>query len=444
MGLAQSRLIFSYCPAAVQALALSVGALLVLRRENVRWAHAFAAGALAGLAFCAKQEIGLAALLGLCASLLIGSRPTRPRVLPCVGAFVVVAGAGIAWTLGAAPLVSLRQDSHLWPFGTPPPVWNLIFLAATGMGRGWAGQVAVSAIDLAAIALVLGLAALARTADGPRRMTPILIPAVLVATGLVVWARSTLQHWNPLRLSMLVAFAVAAAAFLDRSFPKRDFVVGFSLFAGIVAARTAFAESWNPYSSVANASTALTWPLFLFRVVPGIFPGGRGLAERGARALWLGVVLVAGGYAAVQATIALRNPAWVRVGTRQGSVYAPPDTAAFLSAIGRRVSAGERALVLPESNGVEALFCLKSASPLLLHMPGWLDGRAEELLLQRLAAEPPDVVILFPRTNREYGVAPFGEGFGRRLAAWVNLNYRIDGREMAGGKILRRRNSAEP
>ena len=64
-GVAQSRLILCYCPAAVVALVFAVGALLFLLRDEHRRLDPFAAGILAGLAFGAKQEIGLAAIAGL-------------------------------------------------------------------------------------------------------------------------------------------------------------------------------------------------------------------------------------------------------------------------------------------------------------------------------------------------------------------------------------------
>ncbi len=81
-GPARARLVLSYSPAAVHALCFSVASLLLLRRgkENV-WGP-LAAGALCGLAFCAKQEIGVAAVAGSAALLAIRARSLRRWPLP--------------------------------------------------------------------------------------------------------------------------------------------------------------------------------------------------------------------------------------------------------------------------------------------------------------------------------------------------------------------------
>jgi hypothetical protein len=65
-------------------------------------------------------------------------------------------------------------------------------------------------------------------------------------------------------------------------------------------------------------------------------------------------------------------------------------------------------------------------------MPGWLDARAEEGLIGRFGAAPPDAVVVFRRPTQEFGVAPFGEGYGERLAPWITSHYRLDEREDVG------------
>src|SRR6266540_7173739 len=67
------RLVFPYALAAVHALFLSIAALLFGTRSGPV-ARPYLAGFLAGLAFYSKQEIGLACLLALIASLSL-----RPR-----------------------------------------------------------------------------------------------------------------------------------------------------------------------------------------------------------------------------------------------------------------------------------------------------------------------------------------------------------------------------
>jgi hypothetical protein len=70
-------------------------------------------------------------------------------------------------------------------------------------------------------------------------------------------------------------------------------------------------------------------------------------------------------------------------------------------------------------------------------VPGWLDPRAEELLIRRFEQEPPDVVVVFRRPTWEYGVAPFGQGFGIRLAEWIQTHNRLVATS-PGGNLYRR------
>jgi hypothetical protein len=82
-------------------------------------------------------------------------------------------------------------------------------------------------------------------------------------------------------------------------------------------------------------------------------------------------------------------------------------------------------LVLPETHAIDLLFRVQDASPFLIHLPGWLDRRAEDLLVSRLAAAPPSSIVIFERPTAEFGVAPFGRGYGRDLLAWITARYRV-------------------
>ena len=124
------------------------------------------------------------------------------------------------------------------------------------------------------------------------------------------------------RLLRLALLAVA-----DKSLPRREFVAGFGLFAGVVAARTAFTgRGWNAYSSVANVCGALVWPLLLLCVLPPILLG-RTAAGRVARRIWLAGLLPVAAYFAWSAVGGLRDASAVAMQTRQGSVWLPPGAA---------------------------------------------------------------------------------------------------------------------
>ncbi len=439
-GPGKARLVLPYSPAAVHALIFSVLALLLLQRQTPRRADAFAAGGLAGLAFCSKQEIGLVALCAICVPVLTRSSRALRWLLPALVGFSCVAGAGVLVVLWSAPLESLRYDSHFWPIGEVPGSWKYLSGLTTGLLiRDWPVRLGGAVLAFLYEAALIGLLGLLVARD-PRVRRPLLLAllgALLIggaADGILLGRRA-----DPLSLSVLVAFALLLLALLDRARQGRDFLVAFGLFAGLVATRTAFAGriGWSSYSGVTNVSTALTWALFLFCFLPKLWPGG-GLAVQATRRIWAFTLFAVAAYGTWIGARDLRAAPEVTVETPRGRVWIGESAAPLFAALGKNLRPGERALVLPEPNAVEALFKLRSASPLLYHMPGWLDARAEEQLLRRFEGEGPDVVVVFGRSTWEFGVEPFGQGFGRRLAGWLETNYAIVA-SSPGGVILRRR-----
>jgi hypothetical protein len=437
-----ARLVLPYCPAAVHALIFSVIALRLLQRAPGRRSDPLIAGGLAGLAFCCKQEIGVAILLALCVPVLTRPSGARGWLLPALAGFSGVASVGLLVVFGSASFDSLRYDNHFWPVGVVPTEWRYLSGIATGLLiREMPARLAGEAVAFAYEAVLLGLLGLLFGRD-PRVRRPlllVLLGVVLIggALGGVLVGRGA----DPLCLSMVIAFALALAALLDRKQPGRDFLAAFGVFAGVVASRTAFAchIGWSPYSGVTGAPTALSWALFLFCFLPRIFPGGHS-AARLTRWLWAAVLLPVAAYTAWDGIQSLRSAAAgaVPVETPRGRVFAHGALAPFLGLLAKNLHPGERTLVLPESNAVEALFELRSASPHLYHLPGWLDARAESMLLRRFERDPPEVVVLFVRSTWEFGVKPFGRGFGKRLAAWLIQNYRVVARA-PGGVVLRPR-----
>jgi hypothetical protein len=72
------RLVLPYCPEVVHALISSLGALLVIGKPGLpEGTRSWFAGLLAGLAFCSKQEIGLAVLIALLTSLLVRAKSSK-------------------------------------------------------------------------------------------------------------------------------------------------------------------------------------------------------------------------------------------------------------------------------------------------------------------------------------------------------------------------------
>ncbi len=433
------RLVFPYSPAAVHALCFSVLALLLGTRAD-RNSGAWLAGLFAGLAFCSKQEIGIACFLALACS-----QPFRPRgvgqAIRTSVAFALVSLLGAAVVLSSAPLDSLRDRSHLWPIAfVPPTVWNHLYRWVAGLAiADWKAILAHSSWWLLGCLGALSLLCLVLTWERrPARW----LPTATLLGGLCLWwgfeGFTSRAAFQPTSLSMLVATVSVLLVVLDRGLPARAEMVALGIFAVLVGARAAFsAERVGPYSGIAHFASAYTWILFLCILVPRILPGGDSASVLARRVLAAGVLVVSG-IEAARGVKSLSEPRKETVSTPRGCVTVSREAAPFFRAIGANSHRGERAWVLPEINGVDALFGLRSVSPYVSHLPGWLDESAELELLRRLEKQPPDVVIIFSRTVREYGVKGFGEGYDRLLAEWVDRHFSVV-EAMPAGQILRPR-----
>ena len=216
----------------------------------------------------------------------------------------------------------------------------------------------------------------------------------------------------------------------------RASMLALSVFGGLVGARAAFStERFGPYSGIAHFSTAFTWVLFLCVLVPKFLLRGDRAATWTRRA-WAAVLLIVAGVGAVAGLESLKERSKESVRTPEGRITVSADVA-FFRAIGRNVRRGESIWVLPEINGVDVLFHARNVSPYPSHLPGWLDEEAEVELIRLVERHPPDVVVIFSRSVKEYGVADFGKGYDRLLSDWVERNYSVV-EAMPAGRILRR------
>ncbi len=442
------RMVLSYCPAAVHAVVFSLCGFLLLQSRTERPLRAYGAGALAGLALCAKQEIGVAALAGLCAPILTEGRRASGWVLRCLAGFLLVASVGVGFVLASgASFDSLRQDSRLWPLSPIPSEWRSLFRGVAGVSAVDFPQSFLASLrELLKTCLLVSLAGLllAKERRGRYWWPTLALLAVLLSADLFSGG-DLLPRLQPASLLMTVAFLVSLLALLGGPRPGRELLVGFGLFAGLVGLRTAFSnDTAGPYTGVAHFATALTWIAFLTCLVPDWLPDA-GLPARRARQVWAVILLSMAWWAAADGIESLGSPGRLAVETPRGRIWVESRMAAAYARIGQEIRPGERALFLPEANAADVLFGIRDASPYLIHMPGWLDARAEASLIDRFERNPPDAVVLFDRTTGEFRVKPFGVGFGRRLADWIGRNYRVVA-TTPGAKILRksRRDSSIP
>jgi hypothetical protein len=438
-----ARLVFPYAPGAVHALCLSFAALLLLVVERPGpESRAWLAGGLAGAAFCAKQEIGVACGLALVAAVLIHEtgrgRLLGRLLLGCVG----VAALGTVALLGVS-FESLREQSRVWPLSmVPPGNWEVLYARVAGIAApDWKVTLQASSWLLLSCVAVIALLALAFSRE--RRLSRWL-PTGLLLGVVVAWEiveAFGFRNARLITLFMLVGFLVAFLAVVQKQLPHRPAMVAIGLFAGLIGSRAAFStDLGGPYAGVAHLTSALTWVIFVCICVPRILLGGE-KSRVYARRITATACLAVGWASAAVGFSSLSSPEKQEVETRAGCVFVSRDLAPFFRRIIRHVRPGERILVLPEINGLDALLRASDASPYPTHMPGWLDERSELQLLHRLNANPPDVVVVFNRSTFEYGVRPFGDGYDRLLSRWIDQRYEnVD--QMPAGRILRPRQTS--
>jgi len=427
----RARLLLSYSPAAVFAVAMGIAGLLLLQREGAGRAAAAAAGLFAGIAFAAKQEVGIAALAALGLPVVLRWRRLGEWGLPCLAGFALPAAAAAAFAVRAAPLESLRHDSHVWPVGTLPESWQFLFRITGGITFDLPQRLLWAAAGVGSALLFVALVSLLLAGDARVRKGFLFLALAALVAAVAAGFTPLVGGWDPLCLSLFAAGALFLMAIFGRNLPGREALASFAVFAGMVGARAGFSGGllWSSYSGLAGLVTAVTWAYLLF-LVPTIVPGGRaGALARRIAAVALLLVALPGAVAGVRA---LRRPQAVPLDTVRGRVWLDPPFAPFFATLARELRPGESVLCVPESNGIEALYGVRGAAPYMDLMPGWLDARAEESLIRRFEAAPPDVIVVFRRPTPEFGVAPFGEGYGERLAPWITSHYRLAQRSDVG------------
>jgi hypothetical protein len=421
------RLVFAYAPAAVHALLLSFGALFLVRDGRARLeTRSYIAGLLAGFAFCAKQEIGLACLVALFTPILLAPKRWGGWIWRVFLGFGVPVILGAVLALSSSSIESLRMESRLWPLApTPPRSWLSLYRLVAGLSAGdWDTVVLQSLWQLLSFVGLCAVAGLLIARE--RRASRWLPTAILLLSLFISWALNgfrSVSGFHPIALSMLIAFTVAAAALVQRRLPERSSLVALGIFAGLVGVRTAVSTQLSgAYSGVAHFASAATWVAFLCVIAPGIVRGSDQAVVAMRRIAGIAILLLSWAWAFV-AMKSLTTEGKERIATRQGAVYVGSTLGPFFRVLGHNLKSGEKIWVLPEINAVDALYRARSVSPYPSQMPGWLDESAEVELLKRIEANPPDAVVLFTRDTSDYRVDAFGEGYDRLLAAWIHRNY---------------------
>jgi hypothetical protein len=292
---------------------------------------------------------------------------------------------------------------------------------------------------LVQLALLACLGLLAARERKVSRWTPVMVLAVVLFCWWVV-DDFPFTTPAPVAFSSTVAFLVASLAIGQPGRDKvdRSQLVAIGMFAGLAGVRAVFSPSISAhFDGPAHFATSLTWVLFLCVFAPRILARSP-KAIRHARQLTAILLLVGAWWGAFGSAKSLRFPSTEAVETQRGTVFLDRWNASFYRLLSRELKAGERVLVLPEINSVDVIFELRNVSPLLFHIPGWLDPPLENELICRFEANPPDAVVLFNRPLQEFGVARFGKGYGELLSDWISRNYQPVA-TLRSGSLMRRK-----
>ena len=301
----------------------------------------------------------------------------------------------ITWTMGIddVPASLLEAGKSAALLGSA-----IGFAIAAGALAGVAGRLRTVAGSVAG-AVAFGLFAWA----GPRlafRALPFAMGAVLLAVAWR-WIRGPDRRASLLPHALLWTFALVALA---RIVLRANLeVYGFYLLpAGFVCLAVLFTE-----------------------YVPALLEHAG--VQRTGYALVSVAVLAGAGAAAFRDALAMFAERTVVVASQRGSLRVPESQASLAAMVGAlaQFPPGTRLLSIPEGAGFNYFSGLEAADAFSSHLPMELPtDEADAGLLARLAAAPPELVLVIPRSTAEFGFRGFGVDYARRTGIWLAARYR--------------------
>jgi len=422
VGVGNYNWIAPYSHELTHGVALAVAALAALDRwgRTGSMVAAGLGGSALGLCFLTKVEPFVAGAAG-CAVLLAPALARRD--LRAVGAFFV---AALAPTAGSALLVGWRGTVGAWPSVLAGEVTRLPFyIGGAGLddpGLRIAEALAWSAMWAVVLAPPLGAAWLARETRGP--WIPLVAGAsMLVAMLLVGDSFAWREAVRPLALVALVAGVVLSISIARGERSRRSLTaLALTAFALALLAKMLL----NVRTAHYGFALAMPATLVASTLLVGWLPAW--LDRRRARgdvflACALAVLAVFAGRH-VEATGAWLTRKSEVVGEGRDAFRADARGALVRGAVARvRASGAAAVAVLPEGVMINYLARTPAPTPFVTFIPPEEILFGDEAWTAAFRDSPPELVIWVPRDASEYGAAPFGVGFGRSLAAWIEAEY---------------------
>jgi hypothetical protein len=408
--------------------------------SQMRVWQASVVGALCGLTLVLKPEFTLAGGLVAGSALLLRLTCQRPprfsEVLVGLLAAVLPMAGFVLWFWRRLPLgEAFGAANHAWWTILVDRVHQHIWASFSGMDSP--GQNLGSLVSAAA-AFAAGVGATWIGGRWLSRGSPLGLLFVVVPCGLAVFLVDWMQAaWClPLAVAAILAWRVASLVRKGRTteLPSRSQL--YALFLSLVAFALLLRMFLHPrpyhygfyQAALAAMVVVAETTVLLYR------SAGERRAARAAVLASMAVVVAAACFTLHSVSQRYYSARTFAVGSGSDRFLAsPPEVEASAWLIDktvdevRRLPTESKVLVVPEGLMINYLARRKSPVSEWAFIDITLAGEAEARVVGKLAADPPEIVVLISRDLREHGIARFGgpEQLGRKMMDFFRRNYRL-------------------
>jgi hypothetical protein len=408
-----------------QAAALTLFAVSLAIRRPRAPARAAGIGALCGLAGLCRVEWGVAALAacGLAIVVRLGVRRAIRSGLMLSATWAAVFGGVTLLFVSFAGSKAVLGDSHVLLAGLPEETQKFLFHASGlhDVPGGILRMIRSAALWTCGWLALAMFAVRGRDSSWLSARLPILGGALAITFLYRSWA----GPWPMFLFSAApLAGAAAAAVGLARRGPRGAALAAFGSLAFVLSYRKPFSITDWPYVAPPLLFAIVAAAALLRLSVTRANPSARRVLSRAAVA----------GVAVLSFAFFVGRIAWYRHDTR----VPVPGTAAILRAdraraawlagaaseIGRVTRSDEALVVFPEGELLNYLAGRHNPLRHRLYLPGYLTASNETEVLAELRQALPGAIAVLNRPTREYGLARFGEDYGREIQSWISEHYR--------------------
>jgi hypothetical protein len=391
-----------------------------------RFGELAVAGALCGLAGLCRTEWGIAAVAAAIAGITVRHRcfqDLRAILVVAVAALLTFGGV-LAAFVAVAGFDPVIREGHLLLTGLPEETHRFMtYFSGVGNWRRGIPNILYSCSLWFTLFLLLRLLAEIKTNRAPakRRIEGLLLALLLLGVSAAIGGASGPFLWSGAPGLCLFSILVGI-----RRGNRRDSasLVSFGLMGLLTSHRRLFhiGDSWyvgNPLVfTFVCAATLLRLAILSERQLKT-----RSVFQDSISWTLAILTILAFGMRVSQ----YRSDQRVAIAGTGGLLSAPAEVASSIEtlaeAIRTRTRAGEGLVVFPEGEILNYLSGRPNPCRHKMYLPGYLTEANEEELLQELERRRPAAIVVLPRPTSEYGPMFFGEDYGKRISAWIGINY---------------------